>query len=267
MKPLIVIKLGGSVITFKESKVPKVRLSAIRQLVQDAAQLVKSGKYRIVLVHGGGSFGHPIVKENDLHKGMETAQQKLAYARTNQNMLDLNEFIVKSLIDQSVPAVSFPPHSFATQRAGKFKDFSSDIIKKCLEEGLVPVLFGDAVFDDIWGCSILSGDTIISFLAKKLKAHKVVFLTDVDGVFDKNPKNNPGAKLISEINGRNLKGVLKLLKTKDSSSVDVTGEMYGKVLAMSKNLKGITMVITNGFNPQSVISAVEEKSIGTRLRF
>ena len=64
MKPLVIIKLGGSVITYKESKTPKARLSVIKTLAKEIAQIVRIGKYRIVLVHGGGSFASVLITDN-----------------------------------------------------------------------------------------------------------------------------------------------------------------------------------------------------------
>lgn len=267
MGPLIIIKLGGSVITYKNSSLPKPRKDNISRLAREIAGLYKTGNYKIVLVHGAGSFGHPIVKKYGLHKGMKTTQQKLAYAKTAQSMLDLNEFIVKSLIRQSVPAVSFPPHSFATQRAGKFKGFNHDVVGKCLEEGQVPVLFGDGVLDDEWGCSILSGDTIVSYLAKKLKVNKVVFLSDVDGIFEQDPKTNPQAKLIPEVNNRNLNQALSVLKCRSSSDTNVTGEMYGKMMAIKKELRKKGVYIINGLQQGVLTRILAGEKIGTKIYF
>ncbi|TSC89432.1 MAG: Amino acid kinase [Microgenomates group bacterium Gr01-1014_5] len=267
MKPLVIIKLGGSVITYKKSKTPKARLSVIRLLTKEIAQIVRTGKYRIVLVHGGGSFGHPNVKKFNLHKGMKTAKQKLAYAQTLQNMLDLNEFVIKSLTSRAVPAVSIVPHSFAEQEQGEFKSFSVAIINNALNQGLVPILFGDGVLDTKWGCSVLSGDTIVSYLARKLKAEKVVFLSDVDGIFEQDPKSNPRAKLIPEVNNRNFKKVLKILASQGASKINVTGEMYGKMVAVKRELRKKSIYIVDGLKQEVLTGVLAGKKIGTKIHF
>ena len=63
-----------------------------------------------------------------------------------------------------------------------------------LAAGMVPVLHGDAVFDDVQGCTILSGDIVVEKLAISLRPQHVAFLTDVPGIFDRCPKI-PGAKV------------------------------------------------------------------------
>ncbi len=267
MKPLVIIKLGGSVITYKESRTPKVRLSVIRRLAKEIAQIVRTGKHRIVLVHGGGSFGHPNVKKFNLHRGMKTAKQKLAYAQTLQNMLDLNKFVVKSLISRAVLAVSIVPHSFAEQEQGELKSFSVTIIKNALNQGFVPVLFGDGVLDTKWGCSVLSGDTIVSYLARKLKAEKVIFLSDVGGIFEQDPKFNPRAKLIPEVNNRNFKKVLKILASSGTSKINVTGEMYGKMVAIKRELRKKSIYIIDGLKDGVLTRVLAGKKIGTKIHF
>lgn len=267
MKSLIIIKLGGSVITYKESKTPKVRITEILRLAVEVAQLVKSEKYRIIIVHGAGSFGHPIAKKYSLHKGMKTAEQRLAYSQALQNMIKLNGIITESLLTKSIPVVGLAPQDFVVQKEGNFKGFDFQIIENYLQRGLVPVLFGDGVLDDKWGCSILSGDTIVSYLANKLKAKEVVFLSDIDGIFDEDPKINPQAKLIPEVNSRNLNNVLRILQNKDSSRTNITGEMYGKVLAIKKELRNKNIYIANGFKQGILTKILAGEKVGTKIHF
>jgi len=56
-----------------------------------------------------------------------------------------------------------------------------------LEAGFVPVVHGDAVIDSSRGCSILSGDTLMVALSKAFQPRYCVFVTNVDGVYDRDP--------------------------------------------------------------------------------
>lgn len=220
------------------------------------------------MVHGSGSFGHPIVKKFNLHKGMQSLKQKLAYGKTIRNMLDLNGVIISSFLSASVPVVSLPPRGFVTQSGGRFKGFDCEIVVESLEQGLVPVLFGDAVLDDEWGCSILSGDTIVSYLAQKLKARSVIFLSDVEGIFDSDPRVNKTARLIPDITNDNLDQVLKVLKPENRlESNNVTGEMYGKIMAIKANLRGTEVLLANGFKPNILSQIIDSKRVGSRVYF
>ena len=267
-KPLLIIKIGGSVITDKESHTPKLRAEVVKRLTKEIASIYKERKYRIILIHGAGSFGHPIVKKHNLQRGMQTMLQKLAYSQTLQNMIKLNNIVVQNLINLKVPVVSLPPHTFAVQNAGRLSKLNLKVIEMCLKNGQVPVLFGDAILDKKWGCSILSGDTIAPFLAKKLGAEKVIFVSDVDGVFTSDPKKDPRAKLIPLIDNLTVKNLLKGAQSiQTDTKIDVTGEMYGKVMSIKRNLRGIQAFITNGLAKNSLKGVLQNTGRSTKLYF
>lgn len=267
MSSLVIVKLGGSVITYKDSQTPRARDNVIKRLAREAGEILNKG-YKLIIVHGAGSFGHPLAKKHQLHKGMQTDEQKKGYSQTVANMLELNGIIVRELIECGVRAVGLPPHAFTMQSAGKFKGFDCAVIEGYLRLGLVPVLFGDGVLDDQWGCSILSGDVIVPYLAKKLKTQRVVFLSDVDGIFDSDPKLDKNAGRIQEITNKNLKQVLRILGNSAGrgNRADVTGEMQGKILAIKERLSGIEIYVTNGLKKERLIKAVEGDEVGTRIR-
>lgn len=263
---LLVVKLGGSVVTFKNSSRPKARITVIQRLAEEIKQLVETHEYRLILVHGAGSFGHPLAKKYGLFRGMKTKKQKLGFGLTDQKMIELNSLIVSALLKNQVPAVGLPPRAFITQTAGKLESFDYSLIQAYLQEGIVPVLFGDVVLDTQWGCSVISGDTIIPYLSKQLQADKVIFLSDVDGIFDSDPKKNPEAKLIKEINDENIAQVLEGITANNSH--DVTGEMQGKIVKLKNSLRGSKIFILNGLRSKSLKQAIEEhKRVGTCLLF
>jgi len=245
-KRLLIIKFGGSVITDKNQIKPMLKLSVIRNLAKEIGNLYHSKKSQIILVHGAGSFGHPLAKKYNLQKGMKTEEQRYGFCLTDQKMIELNSFIMQELLNFKIPVVSLPPRSFVKQAKGKFLGFNHQIVKSMLKQNIMPVLFGDAVLDDSYGCSILSGDTIITYLAS-------------------DPKKNPHAKLIPEVTNKNLKQVLQGLTINNRN--DVTGEMKGKIMAIKKTLPHIPASIISGLKPQNLVKAVEQHQIGTKLLF
>lgn len=262
---LVIIKLGGSVITNKDASHPTPRLKTIANLAKEVGKLYRSNQYQIILVQGNGSFGHPQSKKHRLHLGMQTPEQKLAFCQVANMVVELNSLLIKALLAEKVPAVSLLPRSFVKTFAGSMKGFDYSLAQSYLAQNQVPVLAGDAVLDQDWNCFILSGDTVISYLAKELKANKVIFLSDVNGVYTSNPKKNPQARLIPLITNRNFKEVLVGLTP--SGRDDISGEMKGKVLELRKHLKGVEVLITNGLSDGSLLKAVGQYPSGTKLRF
>lgn len=260
MKKLI-IKLGGSIVTYKDSPGPKAKLEVIKKLAREIAEL--HSDYQIVLVHGVGSFAHPQVKKYDLHNGFSDKNIPLNFSEVTTLLTNLNSLITHELNKVNLPVISLLPHSFVTQKNRQLESFDTNVIEKLLDKNLIPVLCGDMVLDSEIGCSVLSGDTIMSHLANHIKFDKVIFLTDVDGIFDDNPKTNPKAKLIPEVNNENLKSVLKGIKQHNQS--DVTGEMEGKILSIKQNLAGVPVLVANGLVPGNLKRLVNGDPIGTKL--
>ncbi len=260
---LIVIKLGGSVITYKDSKTPKPRKKIIAQLAEEISDLYQKG-YQIILVHGGGSYGHNLAKKYNLTSGLKTKESLIGLAKTVQSMNKLNLIIVDLLEKAGLPIVTFSPHSFITQTSGKLNDFDTSVIENVLARNFIPVLYGDGVVDLKIGCGILSGDTIATYLSRKLNADQIIFLSDVDGIFEDNPFNNPNAKMIKEVNNHNLSIILNKI---NSNSNDVTGGMKGKILSIKENLNKQNVYIINGLKKGNLSIVLSDKTIGTTLYF
>ncbi len=261
MKPLLIIKLGGSVITDKLSKAPKANLKVIKSLARQVKTISKD--YQIILVHGAGSFGHPLAKKYQLNLGFKSEEQKLGFALTSNQMINLNQILISELLKNNLLAVSLPPHSFLVQEKGKLVNFDTKLIKDYLKNNFLPVLFGDGVLDNFQGCSIVSGDTLVPFLAKKLNPEKVIFVSDVDGIFNKDPKKYKDAEIIKEVNNQNLEEVLQGLTLNNPD--DVTGEMQGKILKIKDNLKNIPVFIINGLAPKTLLEVDKKGQVGTKL--
>jgi isopentenyl phosphate kinase len=186
--------------------------------------------------------------------------------KTRQSMQNLNTQVIESLIKQGVNAITIQPSACITQNNKKIVSFETNTLRKFLELGVVPVLYGDMVIDKSLGASVVSGDAIISFLAKKLNAKKVLFGTDVKGVYDANPKKNPKAKLITRIGNKNLAKILE--GTTGSSAVDVTQGMKGKLLEIRQNIRGKECLIFSLEKEKNLESILQgKKTESTKILF
>ncbi|XP_038706383.1 isopentenyl phosphate kinase isoform X3 [Tripterygium wilfordii] len=88
---------------------------------------------------------------------------------------------------------------FQASKSGVHKGgLNQPLVKAGFVATRISVLHGDAVLDELQGCTILSGDVIIRHLAASMKPEFVVFLTDVFGVYDR-PPAEPNAVLLKEI--------------------------------------------------------------------
>ncbi|MEM0359187.1 MAG: isopentenyl phosphate kinase [Candidatus Hadarchaeales archaeon] len=253
------MKLGGSVITDKEKEF-SIRRSAIRRLAREL-----KGKEKIILIHGGGSFGHPLAKRYDLTGGLKSPGQLRGFVEVRRAMERLNLCVLEELVKEGIPAVPIPPSSCCLLEGGEVRVMELRPVKRMLELGLMPVLYGDAVIDLKQGVNILSGDRLAVQLALQLGASRVLFGVDVDGVFTDDPKRNPKAELIKLITPREWE---KMKASFTPSGWDVTGGMLGKVMELLKLAeRGIEAQIVNASKRGVLERALEgDRSLGTLIR-
>lgn len=262
MKELLILKIGGSVITDKFSKTPKANLENIKRISDEVSSAYDGKKMSLIIIHGAGSYGHNIVKETGIGDGIISEEQLTAFAETQRLQNELNSIVTKSLIEAGLPAIPCQPSSFAVMKSGRISRMDLSAISGMLSTGLVPVLYGVPAYDETQKCSILSGDQIASYLAVNLGAKKIMHATNVDGIFTSDPNRNQNAELIREINSSNMNQVKEWLT--GSTATDVTGGMFGKVSELLEI--GIESQLVNANKAGNIARAFAGENVGTVIR-
>lgn len=241
---LAIVKLGGSILSDKQ-----VPFSIRVEIMHRIANELSFYKGPLIIIHGGGSFGHPMASAFD-YSAEHAFLNSYGIANIHYAMRIFNNAIIKVLLDNGINAISIEPLSYLYTHDGSAKKIFLDSLRKSLDHGLVPVTFGDIVIDEKRGGFIISGDDLIVILAKALDAAKIILCTDVDGVF---VKEEDKLKLIQEINQNNIDYVLsqiRKLTTFRQMKIDVTGGMAHKIEELWKLAKqGIPSFIINGLIP------------------
>lgn len=259
MQPLIV-KLGGSVITDKGKKF-SVRRDALERLARE----LTSAEGPLVVVHGGGSFGHPLASEYDLDSGYKEERQLMGFSLTHRAMERLNAQVIEALQGAGLPAVAIQPSACSVVEDGRIVFMELRALRKLLELGLIPVTYGDTVPDLARGMSILSGDQLVVYLAKELGAQRVILGVDVEGVYTGDPKVDREAKLIPKITPESWAKVGKSIS--GAQAPDVTGGMANKVRELLKLAQGgIEAQMIDATKPDVLKRAISgERELGTRI--
>lgn len=235
---MFVIKLGGSIIADKSKKY------FFNQKVMDRlSSEVKKANKELILVHGAGSFGHILAEEYNLNQGYENENQLKGFSLTHAMVQKLNSFVLSSLHDKGIAAVSISPHAILKLDDHKTSKMDYNIFKEYLDNGFTPVTFGDVVLDEKLVFSICSGDLLIQMLAEHFKPEKVIFALDEDGLYTSNPKIDRNAEFIEKA----TIGELENLTTTSNTYADVTKGMKGKIETIKSiaNL-GIDTILLNG---------------------
>ncbi|MFZ0004830.1 MAG: isopentenyl phosphate kinase [Methanoregula sp.] len=213
MSDLVILKLGGSVITDKgaDCRVNRIALNSIATTIANAPI---SG---LIIVHGAGSCGHPEAKRYRLDKGAVAGQTE-GITVTHRIVSALNAEVVSALREVGVPALGVHPLHVCIADKGRLIAFENRHLQEMLALGMVPVIHGDVVMDLSHGACIVSGDQLVRYLAVALKCTRVGLATDVPGVLD-------GERVVPEITPRTVDA----LHIGNSSHTDVTGGMKGKI--------------------------------------
>jgi isopentenyl phosphate kinase len=247
---LALIKLGGSVVTFKEKPLT-ANLEAINNLTRVIARL----NIPLIIVHGGGSFGHYWSVKYDMHTKPDD-YDPYGISIVHESMVHLNQIIVKFMIRERINAYSFMPSTFMSGQ----RPITSKIneLQSIAQNGIMPVTFGDIVHIKKTKYSVLSGDVIMTILARALHPSKVLFTLNVDGIY----KNIKTKEVIKEIVNRNRSIELSTVEA------DVTGGMRRKVIEAFKIARsGIDVLMINGLKPERIIDAISGSDFeGTTIK-
>ncbi|MEM3725251.1 MAG: isopentenyl phosphate kinase [Candidatus Bathyarchaeia archaeon] len=258
LKPLkpTILKIGGSVITDKNEEM-KARTEVMNRI---AIEIKKANVQNLIIVHGGGSFGHPVAQKYAIKDGFKESAQRIGFAETHHIMTVLNGLFMDALVWQGIPAVSITPSSCMLTEGGRIKCFEDAPLRMLLDMGFLPVLYGDAVLDTKLGFTILSGDQQISTIATRLNAERIIIGVDVDGLYDDDPKVRKDTKMFSHLTLEELKRLQN--KIGKSTACDVTGGMFGKIAELMPAIEnGIPVSIVNASKPNYIYKALKKEEV------
>ena len=204
----VVVKLGGSVITDK-SKPFSYRSDVASALAEEMA----SSDEKVVVAHGGGSFGHHVAKQHGLSSSAGSPRGD-GVPQTRSAMFELNALVCKTMAEFKLNPYPFAPFDVLMKaKTGA----AAQWLRGLLKANLVPVTFGDVGLAAD-GFRVFSGDMIVCELAKMLRPERVVFALDADGVYEENTR-----VIIPELSPA------KIRKMKVPAGDDATGGMRTKL--------------------------------------
>jgi isopentenyl phosphate kinase len=271
MAETIVIKLGGSVITYKDRKdfpldkasfdsraSDYIRTGVLERLAEEVSHALSKTGANIALVNGAGPFGHQPVWAYVYDK------KNINPRFIHYSVKVLNKEVIKKFEECGVKLE--PIHPIETcvctgKGSYDYKEFYS-ALDAVLE---VPSTYGDVVptlnyVGRLKTHEVLSGDNLFVALAEYMHASKVILVSDIDGLYYSDPKTNKDAKLIKIVDankGVSFDGTM--------TSIDVTSGISGKLghmINLAKN--GIKGQIVNGLKKGKLEDALlGNEDIGT----
>ena len=253
---LIVIKYGGNVFIDRE---------IFNNFITDITILNKLG-ISIAVIHGGGPR---IKRELDKSKiqskfirGLRVTDDKIINI-VEDVLIDFNNDIVESLKTKGTEAISINtknnnvieiiPESKELGFVGKPNKIKTEIIKNLLEKNIVPIISPLGLKDS--QTYNINGDTTAGAIAKSLKARRLILMTNIEGVLNKEKK------LIEEITSTEI---LQMIEDET-----ITEGMIPKInTCLDAVNNGVTgVVIVDGRKPHSILFEIfSDKGAGTLIR-
>ena len=257
------LKLGGSLITDK-TQVRSPRREMITRLAAEIKTVWEESRgLKLVLGHGSGSFGHVPAKKYGTRQGVKSREDWRGFAEVWGEARALNQLVMEALAAAGLPGMAFPASGSVTARDGQVAVWDLDPLKAALEAGLLPVVYGDVVFDQVRGGTILSTEDLFQHLARALKPRRITLAGIEAGVWADYPACT---QVIEEIQAGIWEAVSGTLK--GSAGTDVTGGMATKVeemLALCTQVEGLEALIFSGEKPGNVAAVLRGGRVGTRI--
>jgi isopentenyl phosphate kinase len=257
---LTFLKLGGSLITNKNtSRTPRPQVLA-RLMDEIAAARRAQPGHGLVLGHGSGSFGHVEARKYGTREGVRTPEQWRGLAEVQSVAGELNRLVVDAARAAGLPVLNLPPSASAVCHDGVMQTMAIDPVSAALAHDLVPLVFGDVALDEVRGGTIVSTEDVFRYLAGILRPGRILLAGIEPGVLTRWPDGDVIPVVTPDMALSGLGG---------ARSADVTGGMAGKVnemLALTQAVPGVSVRIFSGMAPGVVQAALlDEASPGTAI--
>lgn len=255
----VVVKVGTSTLTHSSGR---LNLQSMDHLARTLSDLEGMG-HEIILV-SSGAIGIGTTRMG-LKERPEELRMKQAAASVGQCMMMHLYDKMFSEYNRVVGQILLTGEDVDTPVRA---EHLHNTFESLLELGIIPVVNeNDSVSSteiETGRCKVLGdNDTLSAMVARLCRADLLVLLSDIDGLYDADPRNNPQAKLIRRVEEvtPELRGIAG-----GAGSWRGTGGMATKLSAAELAMEsGIDMVITNGARPEDLYGIVRGEDIGTRF--
>jgi isopentenyl phosphate kinase len=263
MNQLVLLKLGGSLITDK-TKPYSPRLEILDDLaIQIAGALRADPGLKLVVGHGSGSFGHEAASHYQIRQGITGETGWHGFAEVWYQASTLNRLIIEALHRAGLPCLALAPVSAVTAHDGSVATWDLTPLRSALKVDLLPVVYGDVVFDQARGGTILSTEDLFVHLARQLHPKHILLAGQEKGIWADFPGRT---RLLQEVTPEELEDQTSVLKAPDGA--DVTGGIKAKVLQMSaliQEIPTLDVLIFSGLEPGNIRRALLGERLGTIL--
>lgn len=253
-KKRVVVKLGSSTLTHKTGR---LNIRRVEKLVKILSDIHNAGNEIVLVSSGAQALG--MAKLGLLEKPKDTPSKQACAAVGQCELMYMYEkqFAEYSL---SVAQLLLTKYILLEDRRKNVEN----ALESVLRLGVVPVVNeNDTVAIDELELEVGENDSLAATVAMIAKADLLIVMSDIDGLYDKDPRSNTDAKLIPEV--RELNDDIRALAGGAGSKLG-TGGMITKINAAQIAMdNGFDMVIVNGREPENLYKIFDGIPVGTRF--
>ncbi len=252
-KKRIVVKLGTSTLTYDTGKINFRRINDLARVLSD----LRNSGCEVILV-SSGAIGVAMGKLGYKEKPSDT--------KIKQSLAAVGQCELMALYDRAFAEYHNTVAQILLTRSDidieKRKQHTKDTFNTLLDMGIIPIVNeNDTV--SVEEIEFGDNDSLSAIVARVVEADLLVLFSDIDGLYDSDPRKNPCAKLISRV--EDIDEVTQ--NATGSVSAVGTGGMITKLEAAKiANDAGISMLIANGNNIDALYDIIEGKKIGTLFK-
>lgn len=250
----VVIKLGTSTLTHRTGR---LNIRRVEKLVKIIADIQNAGN-QVILV-SSGSIGLGMAKLGLLERPSDTP--------TKQACAAVGQCELMYLYDKQFSEYSITVAQLLLTKYVLLEDRRKNVenaLEQTIKMGVIPIVNeNDTVAIDELELEVGENDSLAATVATIAKADLLIIMSDIDGLYDKDPHTHPDAKLIPQVN--EINDEIRLLAGGAGSKLG-TGGMITKINAAEIATKnGIDMVIVNGREPENLYKIFDGVPTGTKF--
>lgn len=252
-KKRIVIKLGTSTLAHSTGKLNIRRMTNLVRVISD---LHNSGREIIMVSSGAVGLG---AGKLGLSRKPKDTRMKQAVAAVGQ--CELMHIYDDMFEKYSVTVAQILLTKTIINNPGHCDNFKNTV-ESLISMGVIPIINeNDTIAIDELELEIGENDSLSALVAELVEADLLLILSDIDALYDDNPRTNPDAKPITYVE----KITPEIEKVAGGAGSNLgTGGMSTKINAGKiAAAAGIDMVIMNGKNPDMLYDLFEDKELGT----
>ena len=251
-KKRIVVKVGTSTLTHPSGS---FNLRHIESLVKTLADIKNSGR-EIILVTSG-AIGLGMAKLGLRSRPKDTPSKQACAAVGQCELMNMYDRLFGQY-NITVAQVLLTKYVLSDER----KENVENAIEKIIDSGALPIVNeNDVVAIDELELEVGENDSLAAIVSVLVGADLLIIMSDIDGLYDKNPRTNPDAKLISRV--EDISEEIEQYASGAGTELG-TGGMATKIKAAKiANSHDIDMLILNGNRAENLYDVVDGKIIGT----